>query len=155
MPRCRFDLIPKKPKTMPAIGSGILQNGTTIVLNRPTIPRINEAIARLAELDLIPETALIGHIVHERHYAPETGNTDSQVLQAALLVPRGIGLVFWSTDEYMAFRDSGNDLGGDRLVPFLPWDELDSPIRALLFPHLESLLNRLIAMATPRDYLQQ
>lgn len=119
------------------------------------VPKINEAITRLAALDLIPETSLLGHVVHERHFAPETGNPDSQILQAAIFVPRGVGLVFWTTDEYMAFRNSARDLETDPLVHFVPWDDLESPIRALLFPHLESLLNRVIQMATPRGYQQE
>ena len=114
------------------------------------IPAINVAIEQLSGIQLLPETALLGHVIFERHYCPIVGPTDtSQVLQAALLIPQGLGIVMWTLDEYITFRNAPNNHQGDITVRFVGFDDLEFAIKGLLMPHTQSLLDRVIQMATP------
>lgn len=114
------------------------------------IPDINIAIQQLSGIQLLPETALLGHIIFERHYCPINGPHDSsQVLQAALLIPQGIGVIMWDLEEYIAFRNNPDAHQGDLFLRFVGFDDLGFAIKALLLPQAESLLDRVIQMATP------
>ena len=114
------------------------------------LPALNNVIARLAELSLIPERTLLGHIVHMRDYEPGTGIIDSgMVLQAALRIPDGLGIVVWDTEQYTLLRNSPQGLEGEVVMRFFPFAELDPPLKALILPHTESLLERVIRMAIP------
>lgn len=68
------------------------------------------------------------------------------LLQAALLVPEGFGLVAWDRDEFLSFREQGPGVRDARLR-FVPFDELDSALKVLLLPQIEPLLARLILTA--------
>ena len=75
------------------------------------VPTLNSVIARLTELNLIPERTLLGHIVHMRDYEPGSGIIDSgMVLQAALQIPGGLGIVVWDTEEYVRIRNTPEGL---------------------------------------------
>jgi hypothetical protein len=85
-----------------------------------------------------------------RDYAPSAGITDSGiVLQAALSIPDGLGIVAWDTNVYARARLTPDGLHGEGHHRFMVYASLDPAIRALLLPHAESLLTRLIQLASP------
>jgi hypothetical protein len=113
------------------------------------VPAINEQIAQLAGIGLIQDAALLGEVVYDKAYSPVPNPTDgSLVLQAAILIPGGLGLVAWDREEFLAVRDQGPGYR-DTHLRFVSFDELGSALKALLLPQVEPLLDRLCQMARP------
>ena len=101
-------------------------------------------------MKLVTERTLLGHVVHMQEYSPRYQPTDSGiVLQAALDIPCGIGIVAWDSEVYCQLRQSPEGSDVQPSLNFIPFSELEPAIRALLLPHVESLLLRLIQLATP------
>lgn len=114
------------------------------------IVSLNHVVGSIADLNLVTEQVLLGHVVHMRDYTPSAGITDSGiVLQAALSIPGGLGIVTWDTDVYARARLSPDGLHGEGHHRFMEYASLDPAIRALLLPHVESLLTRLTRLASP------
>jgi hypothetical protein len=65
------------------------------------------------------------------------------VIQAALLVPDGIGVVLWDSEQYAALRDLPEGREADEKVLFQPFAECEPAVKGLLLPEIESLLERL------------
>ena len=75
------------------------------------IPTVNSAIQRLAELDLVTPQTLLGNVVHTQCYPADSGITDAGlVLQVALKIPEGLGIVTWDSEQYMTLRQSPEGL---------------------------------------------
>ena len=109
------------------------------------IPEINNVVRSIAELRIVAERTLLGHVVHIQEYSPQPQPVDSGiVLQAALDIPRGIGIAAWDTEAYHQLRQSTEGLECQSSLNFIAFDDLEAAIRALLLPHVESLLVRLI-----------
>ncbi len=107
------------------------------------------------DADYWMERTLLGLVVHMREYSPESQPNDSGlVLQAALDIPRGFGIAAWDSGNYAELRRSPEGLEFQRSLNFVPFDELEPAIRALLLPQVESLLLRLIQLAEPFGRLQ-
>ena len=114
------------------------------------VPEINNVVRSIAELQIVAERTLLGHVVHMQEYSPQTQPVDSGiVLQAALDIPRGIGIAAWDSEVYHQLRRSAEGLEFQRSLNFISFEELEPAIRALLLPHVESLLLRLIQLTTP------
>jgi hypothetical protein len=111
------------------------------------IPPLNEQILQLATIDLVRDAALLGEMIYDKAYGPIPSETDnSLLLQVALLVPEGLGLVAWDREEFLALRGEGPGYRGARLR-FVPFNELGSALKAMLLPHVEPLLDRLLVIA--------
>ena len=69
------------------------------------VPLINVQDSQLAAVHLICDAALLGEIVYDRAYGPIPSQSDGGLLlQAALLVPEGLGLVAWDCEEFLSFE---------------------------------------------------
>ena len=113
---------------------------------------INLVVKSIGDLKLVTERTLLGHVVHMREYSPRAHQADSGlVLQAALDIPQGLGIAAWDSEEYAELRTSPEGLGPHASLKFVPFNELEPAVRALLLPHVESLLIRLIQLADPFD----
>jgi hypothetical protein len=113
------------------------------------VPAINEQIAQLVGIGLIQDAALLGEVVYDKAYSPIPTPTDgSLVLQAAILIPGGLGLVAWDREEFLAVRNQGPGYR-DTHLRFVPFDELGSALKALLLPQVEPLLDRLLSIVRP------
>lgn len=109
------------------------------------IPGINDLIQQLFTIELVPETALLGLVIFERHYSARTGPQDSsQILQSALLIPGGLGVIFWDSEEYLAFRNHPPENLQELFLKFVPFDRCGSAVKALLLPQVEPLMERLL-----------
>lgn len=114
------------------------------------IPPINDQIARLSRVRLLHKTALLGPVIYQRNYSDVNGPHESgQILQVALLIPGGIGIVSWDSKEYAALREPGRPPEAEAFRYFLPFDECDPAIRGLLLPHMEPLLEQLVLRIQP------
>ena len=116
------------------------------------VSNINQIVESIGDLKLITERTLLGHVVHMQEYSPRSQMTDSGlVLQAALDIPKGLGIAAWDSETYAELRTSPEGLDPHASLKFVPFNELEPAIRALLLPHVESLLIRLIQLADPFD----
>lgn len=109
------------------------------------IPAINDLIEQLGAIDLLCEAALLGLVIYERHYDLSKGPRDSgQVLQSALMIPGGIGVLLWDTDEYLAFRSDPDPNEASLFLKFVPFDDCEGAVKALLLPQIEPLMELLM-----------
>lgn len=114
------------------------------------IPPINDAIEQLARVGLVHDQAFLGPIVYERGYSDRTGpHTSGQVLQSALLVPGGLGIVLWDSEEYLAFVNSPAPPGSDLFPRFVRFEDCPLGVKALLMLHVRDLFERLYRMVMP------
>ncbi|MEZ6093466.1 MAG: hypothetical protein R3C03_04390 [Pirellulaceae bacterium] len=114
------------------------------------IPIVNSAIRRLAELDLVTSQTLLGNVVHTQSYSPESGITDSGlVIQAALKIPEGLGVVTWDSERYMTLRQSPEGLESEAILRFTPYDELEPALKALLLAETPVLTERFLRLSKP------
>ena len=110
------------------------------------IPEINEQIAQLSVVGLISDAAFMGPIVYDKVYGAIPSETDgSLLLQTALLVPEGLGIIAWDREAFLAFRGEGPGYREARLQ-FNRFDQLEGALRALLLPHAAMLLERLLVV---------
>lgn len=109
------------------------------------IPGINDLIEQLATIELVSETALLGLVIYEKHYSALNGPQDSgQVLQSVLMIPGGIGVICWDTEEYLAFRDHPPDDLSELFLKYVPFNSCVSAVKALLLPQVEPLMELLM-----------
>lgn len=109
------------------------------------VPGINDLINQLATIELVTETALLGLVIYEGHYSILTGPHDSgQIVQAALMIPGGFGVIYWDSEEFESFRNSPLENEAELFCRFVPFDICPSAIKALLLPQVQPLLELLL-----------
>ncbi len=105
---------------------------------------VNRLIRQLAEAGSVQETAFLGEVIHRRYHAPAAPEHDpAQVAQAALCVPGGIGVVLWGAGAHARLYTTTEGLEREAGAGFRPFERCEPALRALLLPHLESLLQEL------------
>lgn len=119
-----------------------------------------QAEARIAEADtLIRELhragrvrphVLFGPVMSVRPYDPGCGPEDSgQVTQAVLVVPDGLGVVFWDTEEFHLYP-AGRARAQEARRLFVPVASCPPLLRVQLLPFAADLVACLVRSATPR-----
>ncbi|MDB5345002.1 MAG: hypothetical protein JWP89_3379 [Schlesneria sp.] len=110
------------------------------------VPVINALVAQLAEIELVTEVAILGLVIYQGHYSALTGPHDSgPVLQSALLIPGGIGVIYWDSEEYAALRKNPHRNEWDLFLRFSHFDDCPSAVKALLLPQVQSLMEQLLS----------
>ena len=107
------------------------------------IPQLNRQIAQLGAIRLLDRIAILGDILYDRCYLNDTSSGDGLVLQAALLVPGGIGAIAWDREEYLAHLRHGPAEPHTVETQFMEFKELASVQKAVLLQALPRLLNEL------------
>lgn len=97
---------------------------------------VNVLVDQLAQSELLNETALLGRIIDV-----QPNRQDGRLLQAALLVPGGLGIVVWDAAEYWAMRNRSRQPGRRMFIDFLPLDLCDTADKELLLPQVRPLLD--------------
>jgi hypothetical protein len=70
------------------------------------VRQVNGLIRQLGETGRVSDTIILGPVIHVRAYSPGSGPSDSgQIVQGALAVPDGIGIVLWDSGDYAALSD--------------------------------------------------
>jgi hypothetical protein len=111
------------------------------------ILHINTVIQEVNAIGLLNPTVLLGQLLHQRGYEPVPGGSDSgQVIQAALLVPGGIGALYWDTETYQSLVQTPEGLEADSWRHFVPFDKCEVAIRAMLAVHHADLVNRFLQL---------
>lgn len=113
------------------------------------LPAINEQIRSLADIDIVSGMALLGTVVYDRSYGPDGPIDSNQILQAVIMVPNGFGVCMWDSEEYFRVRQQPRISHGTIQMKFVPFDECGSAVKALLLPHVEPLLERLMQLISP------
>jgi hypothetical protein len=114
-----------------------------------------QAEARVADVtDLVRElhaagrvrsAVILGPVMDVRPYDPGYGPDDSgQVVQAVLLVPEGLGLVYWDTEDRQAVSP-GPDREREARRLFTPAAGLRPLVRVQILPYAAELISRLIS----------
>lgn len=119
-----------------------------------------QAEARVAEADdlvralhragRVRPAVILGPVMGVRPYDPGHGPEDSgQVIQAALLVPEGVGVLFWDTEDLHQFPP-GPDRDREARRLFTPLADLRPLMRVQLLPYAAELLTKLFGAARRR-----
>jgi hypothetical protein len=108
------------------------------------VSQVNALIRQLGEDGWVHPVAFLGAVIHERYYAPRPGGSESgQLVQAALLVPQGLGVVLWDSEASAELRRLPEGPEAEASTLFRPFADCEPALRALLLPHIEPLLERL------------
>lgn len=107
------------------------------------IPQLNQQVAQLGAIRLLERIAILGDILYDRCYLEDETGSDGLVLQAALLVPGGIGAIAWDREEYLAHLRRGPTELHTVRTQFMAFGELASGQKAVLLLATSRLLNEL------------
>lgn len=108
------------------------------------IEAINQGLHLLKQTGLTNEIVILGRIIHQAAYPPRAGGNDSgQVYQGALLVPHGIGVVVWDSEEYVQLEDVPQALEESAQVHFLQFCQCKLAWKLALLAEVEEFLSRL------------
>ena len=106
---------------------------------------VNCLVNAVWRMGLLPRTAYLGPVIHTRPYSPQLGGHDSgQVFQAALLIPGGVGVSIWDTEEFAELSAVPDGLESAAFMRHVPFEECEQAIRALLRPYIPSLTSRFL-----------
>jgi hypothetical protein len=79
------------------------------------VPAINDQIAQLAKTGLTADDVIWGDVVFEQACTSPPGTDASHLLQVALLIPGGLGIVRWDREEYLrSWHESSVDMTPSR-----------------------------------------
>ena len=108
---------------------------------------LNNLINDIWQFGLGAQTSLLGPVLQTRSYAPQPGGHDSgQVIQAALLVPRGLGVVVWDSEFYLSLADVPDGLEAAAAMHHVPFEQCSPAWRALLCEHIAPLVQKFFDM---------
>lgn len=114
------------------------------------IPPVNEIIAQVAAVGLANQTVILGDVMTELPYSTADGPYDSgQLLLAVLVVPGGLGVARWDSEEYWQATQAPEPPGADLWLRFRPFSELVAIEKALLLLHAAPLVERLCRVVLP------
>ena len=107
------------------------------------------ALNQLAAVQLTNRRLILGPVVLRRPYEVQREPAESgQVIQAALALPQGFGCVVWDSEDLAALEDTAQEY--EAQFRFKPVADCSPAIKALLLPHLETLLAKLVeGISTP------
>ena len=100
---------------------------------------LRELAAEISDSGLLNQTTILGEFLMSRSYASEDFSDSAQALQAAFLVPGGIGVIFWDALEFSNIRDSREAILKEAVLHFVPFHELQPALQGLLLPHIRGL----------------
>jgi hypothetical protein len=104
---------------------------------------LNSYVQLIAATGIVDDHIILGAVLIDRAYPPEANRSDSAIVcQAALDTRRGLGVLHWDMEDYLESREQ-DALERDARGRFKPFEECEPLLRALLFPHVESLLSAL------------
>lgn len=108
--------------------------------------RRSKTLLKEGLMRVLRETAVLGLVIYEGHYSDHPGSEKStNVVQAALMIPKGFGVIWWEAKEYLAYRNSPPASESDCQFRFVPFLDCPSAIRTLLLPQVHPLLVMLLS----------
>ena len=93
---------------------------------------------------LVEKTLIVGRVILQQPYTSPLAPADSGlVLQAALVLPGGIGVLVVDSEEHVLHEADPILAATDRPRRFEPFSECSSAVKALLYSEAHELLRRL------------
>ena len=108
---------------------------------------LNAVVTDVKLSGLIAQATILGEVVMNRPYPPvEEGHSSGQILQAAVLIPGGAGLLFWDSERYLELKDLPQGLEADAVWHFTAFEELEPGLQGLVASQLDTLIDRFAAI---------
>jgi hypothetical protein len=101
----------------------------------------------VAQSGICPETAILGNVVQNRAYPPMANlGFSGEVVQTGLLIPGGVGGLFWDSEEFADRYRTGESLESDAWLRFTPYDELGPALQGLIAIQIDDLVIRFVRL---------
>ncbi len=105
---------------------------------------VDTYLAQMNRLGLFNRSIVVGPIVIRRSYGVDGRSDSGEFIQAAVTTDHGTAAVFWDSEDYVELKSS-HDFEAEAWSRVRPLRECPPAIRSMVWPHLDSLLVRLIA----------
>lgn len=93
----------------------------------------------------MPQTAILGRVIETRPYAPiEGGHSSGQVVQASLLIPGGVGVLLWDTEDFVLQSKIPDGLESHAWAHHVPFDRCTPADQVALAEELPKLIGRFV-----------
>jgi hypothetical protein len=111
------------------------------------VERVSHLVRELGTTGLVGREVLLGgHF--DRSFDPDDGPHDSgQVVQAALLIPEGLGVCLWDPEEFSALQTAYEGLVPNARLRFQSFDRCSPEEKKFLLPFIEEMLEDLTDLA--------
>jgi hypothetical protein len=103
------------------------------------VPAINDLVEQLSRLDLVGPNLITGQVVFQRPANAIYGQDTGEVIQSALAVPGGLGVIIWDCDTYLEATNDPTCLEREGLKRFVAFDDLPAGFKATLHGELTFL----------------
>jgi hypothetical protein len=105
------------------------------------VPRWNQLVRELWRAGLMSQTAILGRVIETRPYAPvEGGHSSGQVVQASLLIPGGVGILLWDTEDFVLSSKTPDGLESHSWAHHVPFDRCEPAHQVELADELPMLI---------------
>lgn len=109
------------------------------------VPRWNQLVQEFWRAGLMPQTAILGRVIETRPYAPiEGGHSSGQVVQASLLIPGGVGVLLWDTEDFVLQSKIPDGLESHAWAHHVPFDRCTPADQVALAEQLPMLIGRFV-----------
>ena len=111
------------------------------------VPRWNQLVQQFWQAGLIPQAAILGRVIETRPYAPvEGGHSSGQVVQAAMLIPGGLGVLLWDTEDFVLQSKIPDGLESHAWAHHVPFDRCVPSDQVSLAEQLPMMIGRFVRM---------
>lgn len=87
------------------------------------VPRWNQLVQQFWQAGLIPQAAILGRVIETRPYAPiEGGHSSGQVVQASMLIPGGVAVLLWDTEDFVLQSEIPDEPESHAWAHHVPFD---------------------------------
>jgi hypothetical protein len=105
---------------------------------------LNYTVDELSTMGMLPPAIVLGPVIREQSLdANGHGLSNGRLVQAAVLVPEGLGVVLWDVEDYAELSKQPGGLESEARMQFVPFSRCAPAIRGLLDEHIGDLLTRL------------
>jgi len=116
-------------------------------LVRQHVQDLNSTVSEVHASGILPSTAILGSVLQNRPYDPVPGgSTSGQVVQAALLVPGGMGILIWDSEDFFSLQQQEEGLEFSAWNVFLPWDRCSDAFQGFAATQYHYLVERFVNM---------
>ena len=118
---------------------------TFVALAQRRVAMCNDVIAEVSELGILPRTVLLGQVLCLREtHAPSNAACDARLLQAALLIPGGFGVVIWENAVHFERAQESRPQESDAWRCFIPFEQCNQPFRQFVGAQYGDLVQQFV-----------
>ncbi len=111
------------------------------------VPRWNQLVHEFWRAGLMPQMAILGRVIETRPYAPiEGGHSSGQVVQASLLIPGGVGVLLWDTEDFVLQSKISDGLESHAWAHHVPFDRCAPADQVALAEQFPMLIGRFVRL---------